>query len=123
MLPIGLSDVPQTSTLKMYCQRCQDVYAPTKQRHESIDGAFFGSSFAHMFVVNYPTLFSSAKQEFVGTIYGFRLHESSMNHPAKVVYSTISKSLERVRCPSPHFEPFKHQGTRIFIANVSPDKE
>lgn len=43
MLPIGLSDVPNQDSVKLYCPRCEDVYHAKASRHEHIDGAYFGT--------------------------------------------------------------------------------
>lgn len=50
LLPLGLSDVPFQSPVRLYCPRCEDVYRPKSTRHCAIDGAFFGSSLPHMLV-------------------------------------------------------------------------
>ncbi|TIC01730.1 hypothetical protein E3Q17_01718 [Wallemia mellicola] len=54
LLPVGLSDVPYTKAVKLYCPRCEDLYSPKSSRHGSIDGAYFGTSFPHMLFLVYP---------------------------------------------------------------------
>lgn len=54
LLPVGLSDLPFRSPVKLYCPRCEDLYSPKSSRHGSIDGAFFGTSFPHMLFMVYP---------------------------------------------------------------------
>jgi len=54
LLPVGLADNPFQQTVKLYCGRCEDVYSPKSQRHGSIDGAYFGTSFPHMLFLVYP---------------------------------------------------------------------
>ncbi|WFD42468.1 casein kinase 2 regulatory subunit [Malassezia psittaci] len=54
LLPVGLSDIPYQSPVKLYCPRCEDVYNPKSSRHGSIDGAFFGTTFPHMLFMVYP---------------------------------------------------------------------
>lgn len=49
VLPIGVSEELSTSRVKVYCPRCQDVYTP-RQKQLDIDGAYFGSSFPHVFL-------------------------------------------------------------------------
>ena len=53
VLPVGLSDSLRTSRFKVYCPRCEDVYLP-KARQVNIDGAYFGQSFPHVFMMHYP---------------------------------------------------------------------
>jgi casein kinase II subunit beta len=42
----------KTSRFKVFCPRCEEVYLP-KFRNVNIDGAYFGSSFPHVFLKNY----------------------------------------------------------------------
>lgn len=49
ILPIGVSEELSTSRVKVYCHRCQDVYIP-RQKQLDIDGAYFGTSFPHVFI-------------------------------------------------------------------------
>ena len=53
MLPVGLSDSLRVSRFKVYCPRCEEVYLP-KARQVNIDGAYFGSSFPHVFMMHFP---------------------------------------------------------------------
>jgi hypothetical protein len=53
VLPIGLSDTPRRSSVKLFCPRCQDIYQPRTTIHTAIDGAFFGTSFAQVFLMHY----------------------------------------------------------------------
>ena len=51
LIPIGLSEDLKYSKVKVYCPICKQVYKPAriKGRSVSLDGAFFGTSFAHIF--------------------------------------------------------------------------
>jgi casein kinase II subunit beta len=51
VLPVGLSDSLKVSKLKIFCPRCQEVYVP-KFKTVNIDGAFFGTSFPHHFMMH-----------------------------------------------------------------------
>jgi casein kinase II subunit beta len=53
VLPIGLSDNLRTSRFKIFCPKCEEVYVP-KTREVNLDGAFFGTSFPHVFLKHYP---------------------------------------------------------------------
>lgn len=61
LLPVGLTDVPFEKSVKLYCGRCEDIYSPKSSRHGSIDGAYFGTSFPHMFFLAYPHLIPSKR--------------------------------------------------------------
>lgn len=42
-----------------------------------IDGAFFGTTFPHLFLLQYPNFLSTPSQKYQPTIFGFQIHESS----------------------------------------------
>ncbi|KAK9453512.1 casein kinase II, regulatory subunit [Dipodascopsis uninucleata] len=77
VLPIGLSDIPHTAPVKMFCMKCEDVYNPSLARFGSIDGAYFGTSFPFLLFQSYPHLIPNkiAPERFVPTIFGFKIHE------------------------------------------------
>ncbi|POS84711.1 hypothetical protein EPUL_004148 [Erysiphe pulchra] len=55
-LPIGLSDIPGEETVKLFCPSCLDVYVPASSRFQSVDGAFFGRTFAALFMLTFPDI-------------------------------------------------------------------
>eukprot|EP00897_Mesotaenium_endlicherianum_P008521 jgi/Mesen1/7698/ME000405S06988 len=77
-LPMGQSDVPRTSTVKIYCPKCEDIYYPRSKYQGNIDGAYFGTTFPHLFLMTYPYI-KPAKptQSYVPRIFGFKLHRSA----------------------------------------------
>lgn len=72
MLPIGVSEDLSTSRVKVYCPRCQDVYIP-RQKQLDIDGAYFGTSFPHVFLKSYPEQIPQGPPKFIPKIYGFKI--------------------------------------------------
>lgn len=107
LLPVGLTDIPYQKAVKLYCPRCEDIYSPKSNRHGSIDGAYFGTTFPHMLFMAYPQMIPSKGQpssdremrrEPVGPggvssaaaalkaeryepkIFGFRVHEEAQLH-------------------------------------------
>lgn len=74
LIPVGLSDVPRTGTVKLFCCHCQDVYNPKSSAHNAVDGAYFGTTFAHLFFQTYPHLRpSTSTQVYTPKIFGFRI--------------------------------------------------
>ena len=77
LIPIGLSEDLKYSKVKVYCPICKQVYKPArhKGRSVSLDGAYFGTSFAHIFFMNYPDLKPKIRclKEYVPKVYGFRI--------------------------------------------------
>eukprot|EP00245_Coleochaete_scutata_P018426 TRINITY_DN9567_c0_g1_i3.p1 TRINITY_DN9567_c0_g1~~TRINITY_DN9567_c0_g1_i3.p1 ORF type:complete len:302 (+),score=52.02 TRINITY_DN9567_c0_g1_i3:331-1236(+) len=77
-LPMGQSDIPRTSTVKIYCPKCEDIYYPRSKYQGNIDGAYFGTTFPHLFLMTYPYI-KPAKptQSYIPRIFGFKLHRSA----------------------------------------------
>merc|ERR1712176_1591130 len=62
---------------KVYCPHCREIYFPKSSRLECLDGAYFGTSFAHLFFLTYQHLVpQSMPTPFVPRIYGFKVHKS-----------------------------------------------
>ncbi|CAK5275545.1 unnamed protein product [Mycena citricolor] len=53
VVPCGRSDIPGLDTVKLFCPNCNDIYVPPSSRFQGVDGAFFGTTFAHLFFQNY----------------------------------------------------------------------
>ncbi|XP_022973245.1 casein kinase II subunit beta-1-like isoform X1 [Cucurbita maxima] len=75
-LPVGQSDIPRSGTVKIYCPRCEDVYYPRSKYQGNIDGAYFGTTFSHLFLMTYghhkP---QKAVQSYVPRVFGFKIHK------------------------------------------------
>lgn len=77
VLPIGVSDLLRQSAAKVYCPHCKEIYFPKSSRLECLDGAYFGTSFAHLFFLTYQHLVPpTVPTPFVPRIYGFKIHKS-----------------------------------------------
>ncbi|XP_020871266.1 casein kinase II subunit beta-1 isoform X2 [Arabidopsis lyrata subsp. lyrata] len=75
-LPVGQSDLPRSSTVKIYCPKCEDIYYPRSKYQGNIDGAYFGTTFPHLFLMTYGHLKpSKATQNYVQRVFGFKLHK------------------------------------------------
>ncbi|PWY83204.1 hypothetical protein BO94DRAFT_536674 [Aspergillus sclerotioniger CBS 115572] len=78
LLPMGQHDVPNQSTVRLYCPKCEDVYNPKSSRHASIDGAYFGTSFHSMLFQVYPALLPEKSiRRYEPRIFGFKVHASA----------------------------------------------
>jgi casein kinase II subunit beta len=74
VLPIGISEELRTSRVKLYCPKCQDIYFP-KQKLSDVDGAYFGTSFPHLFFLNFPDiLIEKSSKNYAPKLYGFKLY-------------------------------------------------
>lgn len=56
VLPCGYSDTPGTETVKLFCPSCCDIYVPPNSRFQSVDGAYFGTTFPTLFLMTFPEL-------------------------------------------------------------------
>ncbi|CAD5176303.1 unnamed protein product [Musa acuminata subsp. malaccensis] len=75
-LPVGQSDIPRSSTVKIYCPKCEDIYYPRSKYQGNIDGAYFGTTFPHLFLMTYGHLKpQKPSQRYVPRVFGFKLHK------------------------------------------------
>ena len=93
VLPIGMSEDLSISRVKVnnivlnnqvFCPKCEDVYVP-RIKFVDIDGAYFGSSFPHIFMQvkisfgynryqTFPDIITKQKAtKYVAKIYGFKI--------------------------------------------------
>ena len=78
VLPIGLSDITREFSVEVFCPRCHEVYHPRSSKQSNIDGAYFGTTFCHLFLLTHPELIvPKSVESFTPRIFGFRIHESS----------------------------------------------
>eukprot|EP01095_Lingulamoeba_sp_RSL-Kostka_P000185 TRINITY_DN1028_c2_g1_i1.p1 TRINITY_DN1028_c2_g1~~TRINITY_DN1028_c2_g1_i1.p1 ORF type:complete len:293 (+),score=83.51 TRINITY_DN1028_c2_g1_i1:16-894(+) len=78
VLPIGQTDQPRINTVKIFCPKCEDIYYPRLRRHSNIDGAYFGTTFAHLLLQTCPELLPpKPTKTYVPRIYGFKIHPSA----------------------------------------------
>ncbi|KAF8669500.1 hypothetical protein HU200_051301 [Digitaria exilis] len=75
-LPVGQSDIHRSSTVKIYCPKCEDIYYPRSKYQGNIDGAYFGTTFPHLFLMTYEHLKpQKASQRYIPRVFGFKLHK------------------------------------------------
>jgi len=54
VLPVGLSDLPRSYTVNVFCPRCHGLFFPKSTRQANIDGAYFGTTFPHLYLMTHP---------------------------------------------------------------------
>ncbi|XP_039034238.1 putative casein kinase II subunit beta-4 isoform X3 [Hibiscus syriacus] len=75
-LPVGQSDIPRSSTVKIYCPKCEDIYYPRSKYQGNIDGAYFGTTFPHLFLMTYGHLKPhKPTQNYIPRVFGFKIHK------------------------------------------------
>ena len=79
VLPVGLSDMPRNYTVNVFCPRCHGLFFPKSTRQASIDGAYFGTTFPHLYLMTHPEMIPvRPSQQYVPRVYGFRINRSSL---------------------------------------------
>ncbi|CAL9756518.1 unnamed protein product [Musa acuminata subsp. burmannicoides] len=74
-LPVGQSDIPRSSTVKIYCPKCEDIYYPRSKYQGNVDGAYFGTTFPHLFLMTYGHLKpQKPSQRYTPRVFGFKIH-------------------------------------------------
>ncbi|OMH82792.1 putative casein kinase II subunit beta-2 [Zancudomyces culisetae] len=81
VVPCGRRNRPERDVVKLFCPRCLDLYSPQNSFHEPIDGAFFGTNFAHVFFEAYPQYLNTRNinELYIPKVFGFRINEYSKN--------------------------------------------
>lgn len=78
VLPVGESDMPRCSTVRIFCPMCWDLYFPRSRNHYSLDGAYWGTTFPHLFLHSYPSVVPQrSKEMYIPRIFGFKIHKSA----------------------------------------------
>ena len=91
VLPVGLSDTPGKHRVMTYCPKCQDVFIPPNTlAARYVDGAYFGTTFPHFFLMQYPDhVPPRPERNYTAKVFGYRIHKSS---PAYQLTSSPSGS-------------------------------
>lgn len=78
LLPMGQFDIANSSPVKLYCARCEDLYNPKSSRHAIIDGAYFGTSFHNILFQVYPNMLPPKSQRrYEPRVFGFKVHAAA----------------------------------------------
>lgn len=100
VLPVGCSDIPGQETVKLFCPSCLDVYSPPNSRFQTVDGAFFGTTFGCLFFMTFPELdvggskpATSLETSISAPLAGSAAMAQSTSPGDKVLKSSLSSSL------------------------------
>lgn len=81
VLPVGVSEELNTSRVKVYCPKCQEVYQP-RSGQVDLDGAYFGTSFPMAFIQNHKQRMmpkddmEKGPVSYIPKLYGFKVFGS-----------------------------------------------
>jgi len=80
-LPVGQADIPRSATVKIFCPKCEEIYFARSRYNSNIDGAYFGTTFPHLFLMTHGQLKPPKPQQtYVPRIFGFKIHESAVQY-------------------------------------------
>ena len=79
---VGVVDELHQDRVLVYCPRCKQVMLPSmlcSNRYEEVelDGAYFGSTFPHLFFMAFPSLLPPPPlkvEPYIPRVFGFRVH-------------------------------------------------
>jgi len=118
-LPVGTSDVPRQSTVKLFCPGCEDVYYPRSKYHGNIDGAYFGTTFPHLFMMTYPQLRPDRRREgYVPRVFGFRISPLAQAGRVQVQEGENQNGKKNKRELDTRSDKQQHQSSEIGDAKV-----
>lgn len=96
-LPVGVSDTPNQESVKLYCPRCEEIYESKSSRHEHIDGAYFGTTFPHLFFLTFPELkVAKSEEKYIPRVFGYRIHKDAYK---KALEARKKTSADRKKSP------------------------
>jgi casein kinase II subunit beta len=79
VLPVGQADIARTTTVNIFCPKCQDIFFPKSSRQGNIDGAYFGTTFPHLFLMTHTELIPPKPPTvYTPRCYGFKIAKESV---------------------------------------------
>lgn len=88
VLPLGLNDSLGVEKVVVYCPRCRNVFRSARAP-DTVDGAYFGTTFAHLFLMTFGFPRVPADQLYVPRVFGFRLHRSAGERAARPPHAQL----------------------------------
>jgi casein kinase II subunit beta len=80
LLPIGRSDLPHQSNVKLFCPACHEIFHIDRHHAAAnkLDGAYFGTTFPHLLIMQFKEQFAHLRRgTYVPRIFGFKVHRPS----------------------------------------------
>ena len=95
--------------MKLFCARCRELYDHNVPGGNYIDGAFFGSTFPHLFLQTYGELRPQrCTRQYVPRVFGFKVHQQGYSGAAG---SSSSGGAQGE--PPPHAKPLAARGSLL----------
>ncbi|KAG5297637.1 casein kinase II beta 1 subunit [Histoplasma ohiense] len=113
VLPVGITDTPGVDTVKLFCPSCQDIYTPPNSRFQSVDGAFFGTTFGCLFLMTFPELDVAGQNESLSPTQTNNSTTTNTRHTPSIT-SPTTPSISQALSPQPA------QINGMMISNLCP---
>ncbi|KAI8140841.1 casein kinase II, regulatory subunit [Fennellomyces sp. T-0311] len=82
VIPCGRYDEAGREGVRLYCPRCMDLYNPPSSIFQNVDGAHFGTTYAHLLFQSFYELVPAPRAHiYQPRIFGFRVNERSRVGP------------------------------------------
>ncbi|KAI9497553.1 casein kinase II regulatory subunit-domain-containing protein [Zychaea mexicana] len=82
VIPCGRYDEAGRESVRLYCPRCMDLYNPPSSIFQNVDGAHFGTTYAHLLFQSFYELVPAPRASiYQPRIFGFRVNERSRVGP------------------------------------------
>lgn len=104
VLPVGQSDVVRESSVKLFCPKCEDIYYPRSNRHKTLDGAFWGTTFPHLLLMQLREMgkaVAKPSQQYVPRIYGFRIRKPGAQPSVQAIADAADAKAAKKSAASP----------------------
>lgn len=127
VLPVGSKDEIGADTVKIFCPKCQCVYHPPPVRARSnnhissgggvsggVDGASFGTTFPHLFLMTFSNLVPDPLPQdsaYIPRVFGFRVHQSARQQNSMNSASSPTQILSSRRLYVADGDESKRNGT------------
>ncbi|EGZ29878.1 hypothetical protein PHYSODRAFT_310023 [Phytophthora sojae] len=99
VVPAGLHDEWKKSEMKVYCPKCRDLYTPASEyQTPAIDGAYFGTTFPHLFFLTYRELEPAPSTLlYVPRVFGYKIHNKSENRRRLAILAKEDEDEEKTQ--------------------------
>ncbi|CDW81322.1 casein kinase ii subunit beta isoform 1 [Stylonychia lemnae] len=87
VIPWGETVHPGVCQTRVFCPKCKGLFQPDYQKHQKLDGSFFGPNLAGILLISYPKIIIGKQKtdEFQPKLFGFKMHKDSPIRPRKII--------------------------------------
>mmetsp|Transcript_14289 Transcript_14289/g.25715 ORF Transcript_14289/g.25715 Transcript_14289/m.25715 type:complete len:180 (+) Transcript_14289:224-763(+) len=95
LLPCGVTDELRARPVKTFCSMCRNLYHVRLKHAQQLDGAYFGQSFPHVFLLKFPKYQAPCQPiEYKPKIFGFDMMYPD-NLPTAEEYARQLEAIEK----------------------------